>query len=146
MGERSRHLHLALQFVRFNLVGTINTLIDVGVFALLTSLGTPPVAAQPVSYFCGMVNGFFLHKYWTFRQRRGSWGVQALKFVFVNLAGILLTTSIIALFEELVAPTAWGSTLILAWPAYVVAGKACALVAGSLLTFTANRWWVFRAE
>lgn len=48
-----------IQFLKFNAVGLLNTLIDFAVFTLLHSLGMMNAPAQVISYSAGTANSFF---------------------------------------------------------------------------------------
>ncbi|AKG37422.1 GtrA family protein [Paenibacillus durus] len=79
-----------LQFVKFNIVGLLNTLVDMAVFALLHSLGLFYVIAQIISYGAGTANSFILNSKITFkdRQRSKEEGFdhrQLLRFIALNL-------------------------------------------------------------
>ncbi|WP_042205089.1 GtrA family protein [Paenibacillus durus] len=79
-----------LQFVKFNIVGLLNTLVDMAVFALLNSLGLFYVVAQVISYAAGTANSFILNSKITFkdRQRSKEEGFdhrQLLRFIALNL-------------------------------------------------------------
>ncbi len=63
----ARHRHSIGEFIKFALVGLLNTAVDVAIFFLLTWVNTPYVAAQVVSYSCGAANSYLLNKFWTFR-------------------------------------------------------------------------------
>ncbi|MFF2909587.1 GtrA family protein [Paenibacillus sp. NPDC057934] len=80
-----------IQFLKFNAVGLLNTLIDFAVFTLLHSLGMMYGLAQVFSYSAGTANSFILNKKVTFRDsnRSGKNGfdrIQLLKFIILNLA------------------------------------------------------------
>ncbi|MDF9844732.1 putative flippase GtrA [Paenibacillus sp. PastF-1] len=79
-----------IQFLKFNAVGLLNTLIDFAVFTLLHSLGMMNAPAQVISYSAGTANSFFWNKKVTFRDRatnhRGSDRLQLVKFIILNLA------------------------------------------------------------
>ena len=79
-----------IQFLKFNAVGLLNTLIDFAVFTLLHSLGMVNTAAQIISYSAGTANSFFWNKKVTFRDRdRGSKEsfdrMQLVRFIVLNL-------------------------------------------------------------
>lgn len=94
-----------MRALRFGAVGIANTAFDVAIFSVLTLLaGTPAVAANVVSYSAGIGSSFVLNRAWTFRdrQRRRSW-TQLILFVAGNLAGLALSTTVVALLVG-----AWG--------------------------------------
>lgn len=72
-----RRERMSGQFVRFLIVGVINTTVDLTAFYLLTLItGMPDVAAKGISYVIGICNSFVWNKYWTFgagRSARGKW-------------------------------------------------------------------------
>lgn len=79
-----------IQFLKFNAVGLLNTLIDFVIFTLLNSFGMVYALAQVISYSAGTANSFILNKKVTFRdrnrgQKEGFDRVQLLKFIVLNL-------------------------------------------------------------
>jgi len=57
------------QVIKFSLVGILNTLLDAGIYLILTGwlgFGTLPVLAKGIAYSIGMVNSFILNRTWTF--------------------------------------------------------------------------------
>lgn len=93
--------------VRFGLVGLTNTGVDVTLFALLThGLHWLVPLANVVSYSAGIMNSFFLNKYWTFRDptplsrslRPG------IRFIVVNVLGLLISTVTVMLLALRLPP------------------------------------------
>lgn len=79
-----------VQFLKFNAVGLLNTLIDFVIFTLLNSLGLVYTLAQVISYSAGTANSFILNKKVTFRDsdrgHKDSFDrMQLLKFIVLNL-------------------------------------------------------------
>ena len=55
-------------FIKYSLVGVMNTVIDFAVFYLLnTLLGMSMVPAQIISFLAGTLNSFLANRKWTFR-------------------------------------------------------------------------------
>jgi putative flippase GtrA len=84
-----------LRMVRFGLVGVANTGVDVALFTLLThGFHWLVPLANVVSYSAGIMNSFFLNKYWTFRDATPlSRSLRpGFRFVVVNLLGLLIST------------------------------------------------------
>ena len=70
-----RRDHWTGQAIRFIVVGLLNTLVDLGIFYLLSLVpGMPHVAAKAVSYVAGICNSFVWNKYWTFNARGSEQG------------------------------------------------------------------------
>ena len=81
------------QAARFGLVGLTNTVLDLGIYYLLTrNLGVfaaLPVAAKVISYSIGVLNSYFINRHWTFHSRADSRLALPL-FAAANLAGLAL--------------------------------------------------------
>ena len=81
-------------FIRFGLVGVVNTAIDLGVFALLyRTAELEPLLANGIAFFIAVTNSYLLNHYWTFRLPGSSISFSAyIRFVVVNIGGLLLGT------------------------------------------------------
>lgn len=110
------------EMARFAAVGVVNTGVDICLFALLLSAAAIPAAAANVlSYSAGVVTSFVLNGRWTF----GSGGRPAgpalsafALFASAAVAGLLLSTLIVALLEGITGPLvakAVSVPLVLAW-------------------------------
>jgi len=74
------------QFIKFNIVGILNTLVDLAVFSALTGLaGFSDTPAKTVSYSCGVLNSYLWNSKWTFKTERKRTGKEILLFLVVNL-------------------------------------------------------------
>ncbi|HWS30651.1 MAG TPA: GtrA family protein [Clostridia bacterium] len=89
-----------VQFIKFNLVGILNTLVDIGVFALLTALGLDRYVAQVISYSCGVLNSYLFNTLWTFRQEKRRTAKEFLLFVCVNLVSLGVSLGMIYVAEH----------------------------------------------
>ncbi len=118
--------------VRFATVGAITTILDVVLFGLLAvGMDIPPVPANVVSYSCGIITSFALNRTWTFGIGRSAGGAErhAFRFVLSNLAGLLLSSGLVAVF-----------TLLL--PDFVAKLISVPLV--FIWNYSVARFWVFR--
>jgi putative flippase GtrA len=82
-----------LQLCKFSAVGCINTFIDWAVYFTILRLfpGESILfysVAKGFSYLCGIVNSFFLNRYWTFKTPSEKEGSRFLKFTLVNTVGL----------------------------------------------------------
>jgi len=83
--------------LRFAVVGSISTAVDLGIFATLTGLASlQPDRANAISYGCSIVTSFLLNRGWTFEDVRGGVAEQFTRFIVVSLASLLLSTMIVA--------------------------------------------------
>ena len=87
------------QVIKFSLVGILNTLLDAGIYLILTDwlgFGTLPVLAKGIAYFIGMSNSFILNRSWTFNSN-AKVGRSAGIFILVQIAALGINTGTLAL-------------------------------------------------
>ena len=126
MSNRSKP---SLEFMRFCLVGTVNTGVDFTVFIVLSNMGVLLLVAQCVSYTCGIFNSFLLNRTWTFRERGQSLG-QMIRFLVLNLCTLTITYGLLDYFHD-----------HLAWPLLVC--KLLATGASLVINYAGSRLWIF---
>ncbi len=100
--------HLLFQFLRFSLVGGLNTFIDVMVFNILV-LAFPTqhihrlVFYNTLAYLVGAVNSFCWNKLWTFEERFKIKRGQVARFALVTCLGILCNDALLWLATNMLA-------------------------------------------
>lgn len=121
------------KLVKFCITGVINTGIDFSVFAVLAYAGVFHPVAQCISYSCGVTNSYLMNRSWTFQEvRKGnSERAQFIRFVFVNVIVLALTTAILTL---LYSQAGWS----------LAVSKIAATLAGIGLNYSGSRLWVFK--
>jgi putative flippase GtrA len=119
-----------IQFMKFCLVGVLNTGIDFSIFTLLHLAGLPYLAAQAISYTCGVFNSYFINRSWTFHSSTNSFRTEGIKFLALNLVNLLITSGLLFMLHD-----------SLHWS--VNMSKIISTTAGVLLNFIGNRLWVF---
>jgi putative flippase GtrA len=97
-----------MRALRFGAVGVANTGLDVALYSALTlGAGMPAVSANVASYSAGIGLSFVLNRAWTFRdRRRGRPWTQLALFAAGNLAGLALSTAVVALLVRSWGPLA----------------------------------------
>ena len=120
------------QFIKFNIVGIINTIVDIIVFAILTRyFKIFYIAAQVISYSCGVLNSYFLNKSWTFSAQDKKVNYRLIKFVIVNLISLGAATLVLYYLEDYkILP--------------VLYSKVIATIFSALVNFMGNKFWVFK--
>jgi putative flippase GtrA len=108
-----------IEFIKFGLVGVMNTGVDFIVYTLLMLAGVHYLGAQVVSYAAGTVNSYVVNKLWTFKGQvhdnekakggsasasRGT-GFSAnrgefLRFVLLNAATLLLSLLLLYMLKS----------------------------------------------
>lgn len=140
---------LLRQATRFLLVGGFATLVDVGLFNLLhyglagwqvlgVSLAVGPLTAKVLSTLVAGVVAFTGNRQWSFAGASGTVHQQALLFVAVNAAALLLALAPLA-----VARYALGLTGFIALN---LAGNVVGLAMATAFRFWGYQRWVFPAQ
>ena len=125
-----RHRHSINEFIKFALVGVLNTGVDVAIFFLLTWIGIPYVAAQAVSYSCGAANSYLFNKVWTFRSSGLSYA-EIVRFTAVNLLSLGISIAVLSLLHSTAGLD-------------LAAAKGGATISALAANFLGNKLWVFR--
>jgi len=95
-----------MRAIKFGVVGIANTALDLALFSALTfGAHLPPLLANVVSYASGIALSFWVNRSWTFRDRtlREPTGQLAI-FVTGNLAGLAISTGVVALLLKYIGP------------------------------------------
>lgn len=132
------------QFAKFCIIGFSSMLIDVLIAKKLTyGLHFHWVLAQAISFSLAVTNGFIWNSLWTFRGLgSGKRHEQYLKFVAVNIVGLLLNV----LIMKIVFFTFTGQVINQGNPdeAHWNIAKGLAVVIVALWNFFANKHWTFK--
>lgn len=121
------------RFIRFAIVGVINTGVDFLVFTVLNGVfGIHYVICQVAGYSSGVVSSFILNRVWTFGDQKADkkLAVQFSQFVFVNIISLLGSLAAIRLFVNVFVLN-------------VYIAKIFATLIAQALNFTGYRFWVF---
>ena len=122
----------AIKAGKFAIVGVANTLLDMGVFWLLSVLlGINPYISQVISYSCGMLNSYIFNRSWTFRSQAKFFSPALLRFIILNLIMLGISTGLLFVLLD-----------ILAVPKIIA--KVGATIITLVISFVVNRLWVFK--
>lgn len=131
-----------IQFLRYCLVGGLNTIVDIGILnILLWRFPTHNVqvltAYNAIAYSCGAISSFILNKYWTFRHTQRTTRRELIRFAISIVLEILYSSALIWLAGRALQPfiantTLWGN-----------ASKLVAVVCGTVLSYSLMRFWTF---
>jgi putative flippase GtrA len=125
-----QHHHSLKEFIKFALVGLLNTGVDVALFSLMVWLGVSYLAAQVVSYSCGAANSYLLNKIWTFRSCGLSYS-EMMRFAVVNLVSLGISLALLTLLHDRAGIG-------------LAAAKGGATLGALTANFLGNKVWVFR--
>lgn len=127
---------MILQFIRYAIVGVVNTGLDFGIYIGLTRgfefWKHHYLLANGLSFIIVVTWSFFWNKYWTFRNREARHGRQYITFVFITLGGVGIAESILYAGVEL-------------FSAHDVVSKIIAAPLVVAWNFFAYRFWAFRS-
>ncbi|ASA25571.1 GtrA family protein [Paenibacillus donghaensis] len=124
-----------IQFLKFNAVGLVNTLIDFVIFTLLHSLGMAYSLAQVISYSAGTANSFILNKKVTFKDRSRVAGegfdrMQLVRFIMLNLVVLGISLLLMHLLTDKLQ-------------IQVLLAKVLVTFVTVIINFVGSRKWVF---
>lgn len=125
-------MNTKLQFLKFGLIGLLNTLVHYLTFIILFKLaGIHMLVASSIGYMLGIINSFFLNRKWTFQVKGNNWRVEAFKFFVVNAFSLAIN---LLLLETLVKYLYLRPEL-----------SQILAIAGSLVVnFWGNKMWTFK--
>ena len=115
------------QFLKFALVGVLNTVVDFLVFQLLNLTLGWTYLAQVIGYSAGVLNSYFWNSRWTFRKEHQRSAREAAAFVVVNLVSLGVSLGVLWLCRNPFGITdAWVAGWIPAWLGGFVKGDTIA--------------------
>jgi len=131
--NRRLNTPVAAQFVKFGIVGVSNTLLSLGVYAVLLKVfGVWYLAASALAFAVGTVNGFVWNRKWTFRDHVGD-ALTPVRWFVVQGCGLVTTLGLVYMFVHDAGLDK-------------LSGQVCATAIVTVCTFAANRMWTFRMD
>ena len=123
------------QFIKFSLVGMVNTAMDFGIFTFLNFLFGKEFyrVAQTVSYSCAVLNSYYLNKSWTFQVGRRFNLIEMIKFLTINLLSLGISLYFLTLFHE-------------KYHFEILWSKVGATFFSIMMNFIGNKFWVFKTS
>jgi putative flippase GtrA len=120
------------QFVKFSLVGVLNTLVHYFVFLfLLKIICTNYLVSSGIGYFCGLTNSYFLNRSFTFNVSNKKTMGEATKFLIVNIFALTVNLLAMILFVDKLS-------------LYPELAQILAIGFSCFTNFVGNKFWTFR--
>jgi putative flippase GtrA len=120
------------QFVKFGIVGTIGTFVDVGTLVFLKEVaGLNVYVANTISFTLAVLNNYTLNSHWTFGDQEKQHHRQLAQFFIVSIVGLALSSALLYFFHDVMHLH------------YLIA-KCLGIVIVLFWNFFANRFWTFR--
>ena len=140
----SRRWKVFEQFGKFAAVGTLNTLLDLGVLnGLMLATGVAGGLAfsgfKAVSFIVGTTNSYFWNKLWTFQNRVPVSAREYLVFALFTLCGALINVGVASVIVNVI-----GSPAGVSESAWANIGALLAVAASFLWNFLSYRFIVFK--
>ena len=140
-----------VRFFRFAIVGGIGSVIDFGVFNLLTNFVSffknNAVWATVISFTLAVFSNYYWNRVWTYPDSRSkSVGRQVVQFFMVSLIGLAIRTPMFAWLENILVDFfnswwKWGNLS----PIFLAHNASLAIVILVVMVwnFIANRYWTY---
>jgi putative flippase GtrA len=119
------------QLGKFCVVGGVGYLINLAVYDALLHEGVHYLVAATCSFLVAVTSNYGWNRLWTFRELRGHFGVQGMRFFVVSLAALGANLFVLHL-------------LIADGGLAKLPAQAVAIVAVTPLNFVGNKLWSFR--
>jgi putative flippase GtrA len=136
------------RFLKFALVGLSGSVVDFGVFNLLSSLlGVNSTLSQAVSFTLAVLNNFIWNRLWTYPETRKSSLLKPLiQFGVVNVIGLGIRTLLFTLIEPQMIKLSAIVLPIFQKPELIGHNLTLALLIliVMLWNYFANRYWTFK--
>lgn len=160
MKEKLIHLFQVFdlkKFIKFGLIGVLNTLVDFAVFyamdrwiirdgPILTLLGTAVVAgpylSNAVSYAAANIHSFFWNKLWTFQKRGKVTGREVGRYLITSAGYLFISSLGLAVFIRILSLTSSAGLIPENWVNPLAKlPTACVTI---FYNYLMNKFWVFR--
>lgn len=134
-----------IQFVKFAIVGVINTAVDFGVLNLLIfftkiSSGIYYSTFKGISFTAAVLNSYVWNRFWTFKDaQEKNPAAQFGKFIIVSLIGFGINVGTASLIVNVIGPQFGVSE-----HAWANIGAICATAISWVWNFTGYKFWAFR--
>ena len=116
---------------RFLMAGVVINAADFGIYYFLFHFLSFSLS-KGISFTCAGVAGYFLNKYWTFKQARLSYA-EAGRYALINLLALAINVSV-------------NQSILNKWPGAVGPALAAAAAVTSLWAFLGFKYWVYKAQ
>ena len=150
-----------MQFVKFGLVGVLNTLISEGLYVIIVFFGGHYLVASIVGFVISVLNAYYWNSRYVFKQSEGEekrvWWRVLLKTYAAYLGGQLLNMGLLILWVDIIQIANWFGWLADFFQGLGIAqldadtvGEIMAaginLVVTVPINFVLNKYWAFRSR
>ena len=90
-----------VRFVKFGMVGVLNTLVNWIIFFILNRLGMYYIFSNVIAYSISTIHSYLWNTLWVFKYKDKASTDTTFKFVTLNVVGLLLNTAILYILVDL---------------------------------------------
>ena len=90
-----------IRFIKFGMVGVLNTLVNWVIFFILNAFGMYYILANIIAYTLGTIHSYLWNTLWVFKYKEKASTDTTIKFVILNVVGLGLNTGILYVLVDL---------------------------------------------
>lgn len=117
------------QFLKFCMIGVVNTTISLVVFYILLRFDMHYLLSSSIAYCAGLLNGYIFSSSFVFQQKHNV--KQVIKFISVNTSSLLINLLILYFLVKVAEVSNLHAQLF-------------ATIFNVIYNFTLNKWWTFK--
>ena len=121
------------RFIKFGLVGVLNTSINWIVFIILNMLGMYYIFSNIIAYSLSTLNSYIWNSKWGFKYSGDDVKETTAKFIILNIIGLILNTCILYILVDIIGLNKIVSLII-------------TTVIVMILNYFINKLWVFKKK
>ena len=121
------------KFIKFGLVGVLNTLINWIIFALLNFVGVHYIVANVIAYAIATANSYIWNSKWVFKYNGKDKKETTAKFIILNLIGLALNTAILYFLVDILSLNK-------------LVGLVITTAIVMVINYIVNKIWVFKEK
>lgn len=97
----SKKINEFISFIKFGIVGISNTLVNWIIFFILNSIGVYYIISNIIAYIIATANSYFWNSKWVFKNKKENKMKTTLKFILLNIIGLILNSIILYVLVDL---------------------------------------------
>lgn len=119
------------RFVKFGIVGVLNTIINWVIFIALNKLGVYYILSNIIAYSLSTLNSYICNSKWVFNHNGENVRKTTIKFIVLNFIGLILNTTILYVLVDIVG-------------LYKIISLIITTLIVMILNYFINKLWVFK--
>ncbi|MDO4925497.1 MAG: GtrA family protein [Turicibacter sp.] len=121
------------RFIKFGIVGVLNTAINWIIFIILNMVGIYYIFSNIIAYSLSTLNSYLWNSKWVFKYNGNDIKETTVKFIVLNVIGLILNTSILYILVDIVG-------------LYKIVALIITTTIVMILNYFINKLWVFKRK